>query len=178
MHVFNKNYIVILALLFFAVACKKEEVKPPVADPPLNISDTFDLALSYNNYVLDSIYANDTIRFDYRITNYDLKTINQNDKLLMAVKLGSTVFALDLIGSGPTEVNVPVNLNQNDFFDKNSGYLLGSSLLAYFAVDSLEVSLMIYGLLGATINENFPLDRTPTNNKAILMIKPNSIELR
>lgn len=176
--ILKKNYIVILALLLFAIACKKEEVTPPIENPPMSVNDTFDLALSYNQYVLDSIYASDTIRFDYRITNNDSKTINQNEKLLMAVKFDTTVFALDLIGAGPTEVSVPVDLTQNSFFDKNSGYLLGSSLLAYFAVDSLDISLMIYGPMGAAVDENFPKDRTPSNNKATLKIKANQIMVK
>jgi hypothetical protein len=93
----------------------------------------------------------------------------------MACKFDTTVFALDLIGRGPTSITVPYDLNKNDSFNHNSGYLLGNSILAYFAVDSIDITLMVYGIEGSSISEFFPKDKNPINNKATLRIKSNKI---
>jgi hypothetical protein len=160
------------------MSCNKEDVnEEPNQGPTLN-SDTTDLSLSFNNYLADSVYFSDTIRFDYRITNLNTEKIDSGSTILAACKFGNTVFALDLIGTGPTNINVPYELNQGDYFDKNSGYLLKSSILSYFAVDSMEVSVFVYGLNGAPIDINFPKDRTPLNNIATLKIDQTSIRLK
>ena len=176
-----KNSYLIIALLTLAIfiSCKKEDKKPeePSTPPVLN-TDTSDVSVTFNKYVLGTIYYNDTIRFDFNIKNLDSKTINQGTGILAASKFGNTTFALDLIGPGPSTITVPSDLNQNQSFNNNSGYLLASSVLAYFALDSMDISIMLYGTNGSAINENFPKDRTPSNNKATLKIKANQIMLK
>ena len=176
----KKNYYTaFLALVVFFISCKKkDEIPEEISIPPVVNTDTNDVSVTFNKYVLGTIYYNDTIRFDFNIKNLDSKTINQGTGILAASKFGNTTFALDLIGPGPSTITVPSDLNQNQSFNNNSGYLLASSVLAYFALDSMDISIMLYGPNGSAINENFPKDRTPSNNKATLKIKANQIMLK
>jgi hypothetical protein len=172
-------YLTVFSIVLLLTSCKKEDKKPEEpSTPPVENTDTSDVSVSFNKYVLGTIYYNDTIRFDFNIKNLDSKKINQGSSILAASKFGSTTFALDLIGPGPSTITVPSDLNQNQSFNNNSGYLLASSVLAYFALDSMDISIMLYGPSGSAIDENFPKDRTPSNNKATLKIKANQIMVK
>lgn len=171
---------VAIALLTGA-ACRKKSTpaKPaPPEAPPVAVQDSFDLAVTYNNYLAGQSYLTDTIRFDYKITNFGAEPLSKNSKVLMASKFGTAVFALDLIGQGPTEVTVPNDLPQNASFSKYSGYLLVSSVLAYFSADSLDVTLMVYGPQGAAVSTAFPKDKDPSNNEVVLRLYPGKIKLK
>jgi hypothetical protein len=171
-------FLLLFVLLIGFSSCKKEDPEPAENPTPTITTDTSDLSVSFNNYTNGITYNSDTIRFNFAIKNLHETTINQGKKIQVASKFGSTTFALDLIGAGPTMLTVPSYLYQNQSFNHDAGYLPGSSVLAYFGVDSIDISIIVYGPEGAPVNENFPYDRTPGNNITTLRIKPNLIVLQ
>lgn len=158
-------------------ACKKDEKDPPATPPAPVVSDSTDLSIRFSSYAPGSFHANDTVRNAFVIENHGPGTVRAGDKLRTACRIAGTLFALDLIGQGPTDLDVSADIPPGGTFAYDPGYLLGGSLLAFFATDTVEIKLMVYGTGQAAADEDFPGDLQPANNAASLFITSGGFHL-
>jgi hypothetical protein len=175
-----KNRFLLFGLLCGVVlfSCKKEnKIEDPDTNQPVSY-DSLDLGISFNRYVNDSTYATDTIQTEFKITNYSAVTISSGSVIKTACKLGGVTFALDLIGQGPTDLVLPNDLPQGGVFVYNPGYLLGQSLLDYFATDTVEIAVMVYGVNDVIISPTFEGDPFPENNLDALNFFAGGLRLK
>lgn len=165
------------ALAVALAACKKDNEEPPITPTAPVVSDTTDLAIRFTTYASGSFHGSDTVRNAFVIENHGPGTIRAGDKLRTACRIGGTLFALDLIGQGPTELDVTADLPPGGSFVHNPGYLLGGSLLDFFGTDTVEVRLIVYGAGQSPADESFASDPQPANNTASLFITTGGFHL-
>lgn len=165
------------AVIVLLGACKKDDEDPPVQPSTPEASDTTDLSIRFSTYAPGSFHANDTVRNAFVIENHGPGTVRAGDKLRTACRIGGTLFALDLIGQGPTELDVTSDLPPGGTYAYDPGYLLGGSLLDFFATDTVEIRLIVYGAGQAAADESFPADPQPGNNTASLFITEGGFHL-
>lgn len=155
-------------LLFIAAGCKKDEQKPVIVKPVP--TDSLDLGIVYSTYSRGQFYTSDTFQTRFTVTNYGPSPLKSGDTLYAAVKISQVVYALNLIGSGPTKILLPGDLPVNGTFEYNPGYLLRTPSLNFYATDTLDITLLLYGSNGSPIDPSFPRDPSPQNNKATLRL--------
>ena len=165
---FSSAIIFFSALLLLA-ACKKDDNNQSNTPKPLS-----DFGVVYSDYALGSIYTNDTFQTRFTVTNYGPTSFETGDTLFAAVKIKNVVYGLDLIGSGPTPIVLSQPLGAMQTYAYNPGYLLRTPTLAYFSLDTLDISILLYGQSGSPIDTTFPSDPTPANNKAVLRLTTNN----
>lgn len=166
----------IAVFIALIVSCKKDNPDESETEAPTEL-DSFDLGIRFSHYESGKIYENDTIRNEFIITNYGSVKLRKGDKIQTACRIDGVLFALDLIGEGPTAIELKEDLGINESLTFNPGYLLGSSMLAYFATDTLDICIMIYGVNG-TFDTGFSKDTRPENNTACLQFSTNAIQLK
>lgn len=165
---FSFAYFMLFAMLFVA-ACKKDNNDPNNTPKPLS-----DFGVTYSEYAVGSVYTNDTFQTKFTITNYGPSSFETGDTLFAAVKINKVVYGLDLLGSGPTPIVLTQPLPASQTYQYNPGYLLRTPTLAYFALDTLDITILLYGKSGSPIDTTFPSDPTPANNKAVLRLTTNN----
>lgn len=172
----------LLPIVFVVVlaGCKKDddEQQPTPIPTITSNTDTTDLSIRFTTYVPGSIYANDTIRNVFEIMNHGPAVLHAGDRLRTACRIGGITFALDLIGEGPTDLVLPNDLPVGGTYTHNPGYLLGGSLLDYFATDTVQLCVLVYGFNQAAADPGFPADPVPGNNTACLRYTAAGIELQ
>jgi hypothetical protein len=127
-----------------------------------------DFGIRYVRYPAGQSFTNDTIRFEYEITNYGPNTVPQDSLLNVQLQIDEYFFALDLLGQGPTPISVPTTLAPNQSFIDNKGYLLGPATLSYLQRSAATFCLIVYGRLIDPVDTLFPNDPNPGNNKTCL----------
>ncbi|MFB2121624.1 hypothetical protein ACEVG1_20570 [Parapedobacter sp. 2B3] len=137
-----------------------------------------DLGIEFTSYEKDKLYeGNDTIRNNFAVVNYGPKDLGVGDTLKLACRIGGVLWALDLIGEGPTNHILEQELKVGQLLNINPGYLLGHTILEYFQVDNVDLCIMIYGVNTVVTNESFTSDPKPENNKTCLNYRLNKIKL-
>lgn len=167
-------FIIITGLLLGS--CKKDPKTDPEQQTPESY-ENIDLGIRFTRYEVGSVYATDTIQNEFRITNYSNVTIKKGNELKLACSLGGVQFALDLMGEGPSKVELENDLAPGASFVHNPGYLLGQSLLDYFQTDTVKICVMIYGVNNAVIVPTFDSDPNPVNNTDCLKFFSGGIKL-
>jgi hypothetical protein len=153
-----------MLIVCFLYACKKD------INQPTQPKEFSDLAIQYNDYFLGSVYVSDTFQTKFKITNYGPATFEIGDTIFAAVEINKVVYGIDLIGSGPTPILLTRPLGINQEYIYNPGYLQRTPTLTYFGLDSLDITLLLYGQSGSPIDTSFPKDINPNNNKSTLRI--------
>lgn len=120
----------------------------------------------------------DDMQFEFEVTNKGPKTYSAGDKVKVATLINGTPFALDLIGTGPTEIEITSALAVGQTFTNNPGKLSGSQTAAFLGVDEFEFCLVIYGDSASVADTAFPSDINPSDNKycALYSNNPSSID--
>lgn len=163
-------------LLLFTLACKKDSEKPTEKEVPTDYNN-FDLGIEFTHYESGKTYETDTLWNEFKITNYGPLEFKKGDLIQVATKIGGVNFSLDLIGEGPTPIELTEDLGINESFIFNPGYLLGSATQDYFGTDSLELCIMVYG-----VNDNyddiFSKDTQASNNQSCIVYKDYNLWLK
>ncbi|MGJ1525549.1 hypothetical protein ACR79H_07810 [Sphingobacterium spiritivorum] len=159
------------------IGCSKDDSLTDKKEPRPQYPSQ-DLGIVFTSYEKDKTYGgNDTIRNNFAITNYGPADLAVGDTLKLACRIGGVLWALDLIGEGPTNHILEENLKVGQQLDINPGYLLGHTILEYFNVDNVDLCIMIYGVNSVITNETFASDPKPENNKVCLNYRLNTIKL-
>jgi hypothetical protein len=170
------KYIILFALTGFVLgACKKSPKQIPETEP--ESYENVDLGIQFTRYDADSVYATDTVQNEFRITNYSNVTIKAGNVLKLACSLNNVQFALDLIGEGPSSIELTDDLAPGASFVHNPGYLLRQSILDYFQSDTVPISVMVFGVNNVVISPTFESDPNSSNNKDRLLIFSNGLKL-
>ena len=128
-----------------------------------------DWGISYVHYPAGQIYNDPHVQFAFRITNYGPNSYPAGTVINTASRIVGTIFSLDLLGPGPTPITLAQDLGVGASFDYDPGYLDGAQTLAYFAVDTGEFCLIVYGTAADPVNLSFPNDPNPGNNMECLV---------
>lgn len=169
-------FILAVSLTTIFNACKKESPEENNTGNPTE-PESFDLGIRFIQYESGKLYETDTIRNEFEITNYGSVKLKKGDKIQTACRIGGVLFALDLIGEGPTSIELTKDLDINESFTFNPGYLLGGSMLAYFETDTLDICVMVYGV-NNSFDTGFTKDTHPENNTDCLQFSTNLIQLK
>lgn len=172
-----KSIICYLICGLLLLSCSKNNDTPDNKEPrPLYLNQ--DMGIEFTSYEKNKLYeGNDTIRNNFAITNYGPKDLGAGDTLKLASRIGGVLWALDLIGEGPTNHILEQDLKVGQRLDINPGYLLGHTILEYFQLDNVDLCIIIYGVNSVITNESFASDPKPDNNKACLNYQLNRIRL-
>jgi hypothetical protein len=146
-------------------ACEQNEVPATWQPKPLS-----DFSVRYSLYQSGMVYESDTFQTRFTVTNHGPSSFEVGDTLFAAVQLNYVVYGLDLIGSGPSAIVLSQPLPVGQAYEYNPGYLLRTPSLNYFATDTLDLTILLYGQSGSPIDPSFPEDPTPLNNRAILRL--------
>lgn len=128
-----------------------------------------DWGINYVQYPAGQVYSDPHIRFEFRITNHGPATFPAGTVINTAARIVGTVFSLDLLGPGPTPITLSQDLGVGESFNYDPGYLDGAQTLAFFAVDTGEFCLIVYGTSQDPVDLNFPNDPHPANNMECLV---------
>jgi hypothetical protein len=163
---------IIITSLF--VGCKKDDGTKDNT-PSLHTYDTLDLSIRFANYQSGINYATDSVQTAFELTNNSKYTLKKGDIFRTASSIGGVTFALDLIGAGPTKIELPNDIAPGEKFVYNPGYLLRQSLLDYFKTDTVDLCIMAYGINDSIVLPNFYRDPTPGNNTTCVRCFANGI---
>lgn len=170
------NCFIIFGVALFGFYGCDPEVPEPI-DVPETI-DALDLGIKYDLYQPDSTYITDTLQFLFTVTNYGPATLKAGDNLLVACELNHIVYAFDLLGPGPTQLELTTDIAVGESFNYDAGYLLGNPTMDYFGVDNIDIGLIVYGINNMAADTTFPNDTYPENNKAFINFDGTSITLK
>jgi Secretion system C-terminal sorting domain len=127
-----------------------------------------DWGIQYVHYPAGQIYNDPHIQFAFRITNYGPNSYPAGTVINTASRIVGTLFSLDLLGPGPSPITLAQDLGVGASFDYDPGYLDGAQTLAFFAVDTGEFCLIVYGTAADPVDLAFPNDPYPSNNMECL----------
>lgn len=171
----RKTVVLFTLLAAVATSCTKEDV---VTDPLPGIPyDSLDIGIRFTHYVPGIVYVTDTIQNEFELQNHSLYTLKKGDVFKTACRIQGILFALDLIGEGPTDIKLPHDLAPGETYVYNPGYLLGQSLLDYFGSDTISICVMVYGVNDTIISQSFDGDPLPQNNMACLRFYSGGLQL-
>lgn len=154
---------VAIFIAFVFVGCSKQDGKKD-NPPSINTYDTLDLGIRFTHYQSGIAYTTDSVQTEFELTNNSKYTLKKGDILRTASRIGGVTFALDLIGAGPTKIELTNDIAPGEKFVYNPGYLLRQSLLDYFKTDTVDLCIMAYGVNDSIVDPNFYRDPTPGNN--------------
>jgi hypothetical protein len=163
----------VIALLW--VGCSKQDGKKDIPSS-INTYDTLDLGIRFTHYQSGIAYTTDSVLTEFELTNNSKYTLKKGDIFRTASKIGGVTFALDLIGAGPTKIELPNDIAPGEKFVYNPGYLLRQSLLDYFKTDTVDLCIMAYGINDSIFLPNFYRDPTPGNNTTCVRCFSNGIK--
>ena len=129
-------------------------------------AQTKDLSIFMVNYDENELTTNDTLKFEFTISNNGSVTYPMGSTLYGNLELNGIVLSFDLLGFAPSPIVLPQALAPGDSLTFNYGYLLASQTIPFIpgATDSLGICLILWGDDLANI-ANFSGDLNPADNK-------------
>lgn len=169
--------VLLSVVVVLGIASCQKEVKPPDTTIPQTY-DSLDIGIRFTRYQQGITYQTDTIQNEFELVNKSTFTLLKDNRFQTACKIGGVVFALDLIGQGPSPVKLPQDIAPGGTLKYNPGYLLGQSLLDYFGTDTVDICVMVYGLNEVEVSAEFASDPFPEDNMACLRFFAGGLQLK
>jgi hypothetical protein len=131
-----------------------------------------DLSIDMVQYDEGEISSNDTLKFEFTITNNGNITYPEGVILYGNVEFNGIQFSLDLAGTAPSPIPLPTALEPGQSVTINLGILSASLTLPFIpgATDSLGICMILWGDDLANIN-NYGGDINTANNRTCFSYK-------
>jgi hypothetical protein len=134
-----------------------------------------DLKIEFTNYSNGEVFANDTIKTEFKITNNGMTMFHTGDTLYVNAKINGVLQSLDLMSSAASPIVLTSMLHNGQSTTYNPGYLLGSQTLPFFpGSQTLDFCLILWGKGMASVGTDFGGDVDTTNNLACATFDPSA----
>ena len=136
-----------------------------------------DLGVQYANYSNNQIFANDTIKTEFIITNFGSTMYHTGDTLYVNAEINGMLFSLDLMSTNATPIVLTGMLHNGDTMHYDPGYLLGSATLAYLGMigapaSTLDVCIIVWGKGLSSVSPSYGGDVNIPNNRTCVTHDP------
>jgi hypothetical protein len=139
-----------------------------------NANAQTNLGIEFVNYTEGQTFSEETIQTEFVITNLGSTHYHTGDTIYVSAKINGSLFALDLIGSGPTPILVTGMLHNGDTLHRNPGVLNGPMTLAFFpGATTLEMCMVVWGKGMASVTPTYGGDVNTANNTTCATFDPN-----
>ncbi|MCS6822949.1 MAG: T9SS type A sorting domain-containing protein [Cytophagaceae bacterium] len=138
-----------------------------------------DLTIKYQKYSNGQYVGYGNIQTKFYVINKGPTNIHAGDTLYLAARLNNQVYDLSLnTPNGVTKHRLTKTLKVGDTLTIDPGYLTGHLLLHTLSLDSVKITLMVYGKGASSHNPTYSKDATPADNEAFITYKNVNLDIK